>query len=205
MNTSEKLLEAIEHHDAKMVSTLLKAGASLNDFGDHLDYSCPVRPLDMALSEMEFGGSLEIVEMLISAGVNVNDWDFNYSYKPLHVAVSIENFECVCNLLIHGADSNCISDEGETPLMYASESGRLDIVKVLLENGADSTINNFGGGPRRSALIHAVEGGHVEIVNILISHNANPNIFDDDGRLPCDFLQKDITSNSSSIKAILNL
>ena len=58
----------------------------------------------------------------------------------------------------------------ETALIYASKGGHTDIVKILIEKGANfelKDINNF------DALMYASKGGHTDIVKILIEKGAN--------------------------------
>lgn len=50
---------------------------------------------------------------------------------------------------------------GQTALMLAVSHGRLDMVKMLLEAGADINIQDDDGS---TALMCAAEHGHVEIV-----------------------------------------
>jgi ankyrin repeat protein len=52
-------------------------------------------------------------------------------------------------------------------LIYASMMGRLDVVKYLVENGADVTdINN-------SAVKYAARDGHLDVVKYLVEHGAD--------------------------------
>lgn len=53
---------------------------------------------------------------------------------------------------------------GYTALMYASMNGHMEIVKLLLENGADTSIKNNDG---KTALILAFENNHIDIVDLI--------------------------------------
>ncbi len=60
-----------------------------------------------------------------------------------------------------------------TPLFVASFNGHIEIVKILLEHGADiNKINTSEGGDEVTPLIAAVQCGHVEIVKILLDQGA---------------------------------
>jgi len=70
---------------------------------------------------------------------------------------------------IHGQDVNSNSGYHGTPLQAASYKGHADIVRVLLEHGAD--VN--GDRVRNPPLASACAGGHVEIVRLLLEHGAS--------------------------------
>jgi len=81
----------------------------------------------------------------------------------------------VRKLLINGVDSAFV-----TPLMAAAQSGRSDIVRILLSRGADPQLVSHGAfgdsyGPGASALSFAVAGGFTQIVQLLMGAGANPN------------------------------
>jgi len=55
---------------------------------------------------------------------------------------------------------------GQTALMLAVSHGRLDMVRLLVESGADMNIQDEDGS---TALMCAAEHGHTEIVKHLLS------------------------------------
>ena len=57
--------------------------------------------------------------------------------------------------------------EGDTPLIVALEEGYSDIVKLLLENGADPTIRNNKG---ISAYDLALDNRHTQTARLIIEH-----------------------------------
>lgn len=70
------------------------------------------------------------------------------------------------------------AQHGQTALMLAVSHGRLDIVKMLLEAGADVNIQDEDGS---TALMCAGEHGHVDIVRVLLSHpDCDPTLKDND-------------------------
>ena len=71
------------------------------------------------------------------------------------------------------ADINARSEHGMTALMRAAYHGRVQMVRVLLEHGADPNVtrnDNF------TALSLAAFFGHAEIVDILMRHGANTDV-----------------------------
>lgn len=62
----------------------------------------------------------------------------------------------------------------ESPLSYASAHGYLNIVRLLLEHGADPNVPEEGA-PNGLALYLACAGNHLEVARLLLEHGANPN------------------------------
>ncbi|KAM4633521.1 kinase D-interacting substrate of 220 kDa B [Polymixia lowei] len=61
------------------------------------------------------------------------------------------------------------SDNGQTPLMLASEQGSLDIVQELIRRGANVNLDDVDCW---SALISAAKEGHVEVIKELLENSA---------------------------------
>jgi ankyrin repeat protein len=61
------------------------------------------------------------------------------------------------------------------PLSNAAAAGRMDIVQLLLDHGADPNLPEEQVAPRGKALYSAVYHGHYEIAKLLLEHGAFPN------------------------------
>ena len=77
--------------------------------------------------------------------------------------------EIINKVLQNGAAVDDRTNDGWTPLTFASDGGYAEIVNLLLQNGAavDAQTND-GWTP----LIFASHGGHAKIVNLLLENGA---------------------------------
>jgi ankyrin repeat protein len=62
-----------------------------------------------------------------------------------------------------------------SPLVLAAGRGHLEVVRLLLERGADPNLPEEGNAPHGRALYSAVYSKHVDVARILLEHGANPN------------------------------
>jgi ankyrin repeat protein len=75
-------------------------------------------------------------------------------------------------LIDAGADPNQSEDEGWTTLHFAVESGDLEIVQFLIDNGADMEATNV----RDTPLMMAVRLGNAEVVKKLLANGCSPSL-----------------------------
>ena len=61
------------------------------------------------------------------------------------------------------------------PLSNAARAGRMDIVQLLLDHGADPNLREEQYAPKGKALYEAVYHGHYEIAKLLLERGAFPN------------------------------
>lgn len=78
--------------------------------------------------------------------------------------------EKVKSLVEEDIDLNCQSDEGYTPLMYASRFGHFPVANYLIKNNADVNMGSKYSG--QTALYMAVNGGNCDIVKLLVENGS---------------------------------
>ncbi|XP_013422003.1 fibronectin type 3 and ankyrin repeat domains protein 1 [Lingula anatina] len=100
----------------------------------------------------------------------------------LHRAVNANNLEEVERILHTGEVKAEIPDKyGFTPLMQAATKGYLDILRTLIENGADV---NFANESKKTALMMACFSGNLAEAQELRKHGADYNARDKGGSMP---------------------
>lgn len=90
------------------------------------------------LFEAIYYNRCDIVAYLRDAGMDVTSWNGTGEEigTPLQTAALAGHLE-MCRLLVaEGADVNQVVDEGSSPLHSAIRSGKADVVKFLLDQGA---------------------------------------------------------------------
>jgi len=108
-------------------------------------------------------GHLTLVERLIERKAHVN----KPGWTPLHYAASHSgpNAPAIVRLLLeHHAFIDASSPNGTTPLMMATQYGHPSVVKILLEEGADTTMRNEQG---QGALDFAERGGRKDVIDLV--------------------------------------
>lgn len=118
--------------DKHMVNLLLKHGA---------DPSAADATLWMATDDME------TINMLVAAGLSANQRPY-HGLHPLAYACrgdKRKNVAKVARLIELGADLNAQTEDGRTALHYAARVDNIDVVRLLLDAGANKHIANAAG------------------------------------------------------------
>ncbi|MFH1422386.1 MAG: ankyrin repeat domain-containing protein [Planctomycetota bacterium] len=134
----------------------------------HADIIKDIRNKNSKLIEASMNNSVEIAQMLIRNGADVNTANV-YGITPLMWA-SYSNFYVLAEVLIkNGADVNSKDRDGVTSLMFASGSNSLEVAELLIRSGADiNAMSNHGV----TALMSADSHGHKEMLALLMKHGA---------------------------------
>src|SRR5262249_30510586 len=123
-STNDKLLTAIQQKDVEAVRRMLAAGVNLEPASDLHDVN---KPLAYAAAY----GNLEIVELLVKAGADVNG-QVAYGDVPLIKADEHGNDDIIQYLIKQGADVNIPNQYGVTPFIGFCDSGRLKLVQLAV-------------------------------------------------------------------------
>lgn len=90
------------------------------------------------------------------------------------------NAEIMKALLREGASKNVFDDEGMTPLMLAAKSGRVNMMNILLEGGADPNVC-MTKRPFSTAMHSAAAFLNLPAMEILLLHGAKVGAGDNQG------------------------
>jgi ankyrin repeat protein len=176
---STELFEAIEQHDLNRLAALLAGGANPNATQAQ-GYGW--RPLHAAIEELEQGGSIETLVLLLRHDAAGDGWDAAHDATSLLMALFRGQHEAVRMLLAAGADPNVVGGEGDSPLRWSVELGDRETVAMLLRCGADKTIDGAGGASGMTALGRAVSQLNIPMIVLLLDAGADPEALDADRR-----------------------
>jgi serine/threonine-protein phosphatase 6 regulatory ankyrin repeat subunit B len=111
-------------------------------------------------------GNDEAARALINKGANVNAAN-NNGWTPLMSAAQHGHLTTIQILLsAKGIDIDTKNSDGATALILAAANGKDDIVKELINNGADVNITDNNG---RTPQMWALQGGHQTTAQILLN------------------------------------
>lgn len=175
----QDLFEGIERHDLDAIASALSSGADPNRTQPQAPHWTP---LHAVIEELEYGGPLEALRLLLGRGAAVNGWDGKHNSTPLLMAVFRSQFEAVRLLLGAGADPNVTGAEGDSPLRWAVEQDDREMAELLLRSGAVRSIDSFGGPEGMTALGKAASSLNLPMLRLLLSAGADPEALDTDHR-----------------------
>ena len=158
-----KHLDELTIHEAAAASQLEQVQAMIENQPQLVDVVSDhgFTPLGLAT---HFGNEA-VVRYLLAKHADPNVQSQNgYNVYPLHAAISA-NFDGIAKMLIEaGAEVNVLQASRISPLHFAAQNGNIDLIILLLENGARIEIKNDLG---KTASDLAAEKGHTEIADIL--------------------------------------
>ncbi|GIK03248.1 ankyrin-2 [Aspergillus viridinutans] len=196
------LMTAVLHNRVDLLEYLVRTvGANLSAMVSH-EYTLSPRA---ALHEAAEQGNKVATQKLLELGADVNAIDTG-GLSPLHYAVwtpqredvsageawdTDEELEYGVNsiailrlLLGHGALTEVVEpDRQQTPLLWASNDGNTEAIRLLLDHGATITASDDEGC---TALHFAAESGNHEAVQLLVDKGADIFAFDYNAYTPLD-------------------
>ncbi|MGB3694723.1 MAG: ankyrin repeat domain-containing protein [Spirulinaceae cyanobacterium] len=191
MNNKD-IFEIIREHNESYLLKMIEQGIEINS---HMPNPPFWTPLQEAIDEMDDGGKIEMVQLLIQAGADVNAWNLDHDSNPLLMAMWSGHEDIVSLLLKAGANPNIKDNEGNSPLRLSVEEENIEMVKLLLSHGAKETIDETGGFGGMNALGIAVNKLNIPIIKILLAEDADPEATDNDYRKPIERLPKNVDSS----------
>jgi ankyrin repeat protein len=161
-------------------------------------------------------GQLDAARALVEAGADVNDVGAGEKLTPMVMAISNGHYDLAKYLLDHGADPKLASDSGLTalyatidmqwapyawypqPITAQEKTSYLDLMKALLEHGADPNARIkkkiwFRALPDDSAWVdtggatafwRAAQSDDLAAMKLLVEHGANPWMATKEGDTP---------------------
>lgn len=184
---------AAETGSADATRRLADAGASLTNRdsigGTPLTWACGL-------------GTAETVEILLNKGADASIIDVN-GLSPLIWAAGIGKPESVAILLSKNPNLDLNLKDGVTgdsALMRAVRSGKLESVKLLIDAKADvNSVNKQGYSPMQLAAL----SGSPDKVKLLIAARADLNLKDATGRTALDLAQRRTDASGEEIADLL--
>ena len=124
-------------------------------------------------------GEKEFVEILIEAKADI-ECGLSQGNTPVCAAARFNKPQCLAPLLAAGGKTEIFKEPHESPLAMASRCGFAEVVKLLLQHGAD---HNSGCAWCEPAM-GAAKKGHVECLRLLAARGANLSEPRPDGSTP---------------------
>ena len=167
------LVNATDYESIPVIEKLLDEGADID-----------MTLQRTALHAAAANGNLEIVELLIERGADVNLKDI-HGRVPMFVALAEHQPEVAARLAEADTNPNVRTVDGSTLLMAAVRAEEVQLVQWALDHGTD--VNAIRPEKNNAtALILAARKGNAEIVSLLLAAGADPDVANHEGETALD-------------------
>ena len=144
--------------------------------------------------------SLDVVRLLLT-DVTVNTGN-NNGERPLHFAARLHLVDIVQLLVDHGAHTNVVDKDGNTPLHEANRFGGdvAAVIEILLRFKAKvDAVNIDGNQPLHLACMN----GYIRSARLLLSSGASSGASNNDGKTPLHYVAKRVSGISELCDILL--
>ncbi|KAF4766048.1 hypothetical protein HAV15_010340 [Penicillium sp. str.  len=132
-----------------------------------------------ALQAAAMSGNVNIVDMLVRAGADINDID-SVGQTPLHRAAYYNHLPVAKFLINKGADVEGIDSKGHSPLLLAALMGHRDIFACLFASATESITNS--AVMKQRSLHLASQNGRIGIIEHLVAKRIDLEVQDETGQ-----------------------
>lgn len=169
---------AVMTRQIEMIDELMERGADIN--AARFDGA---RPIQLTNGDYNYRGWRDVPKEVAATPQEILDHlRSRGAYVDINTAASIGDLERVRELLDQDPTlANRVSEYvtyyigSGSPLKNAAARGHIEIVKLLLDRGADPNLPEEGIAPHGHSLYSAVYNGHYEIAELLLERGAYPS------------------------------
>ena len=150
------LMYAVQNANVKCVESLIANRADVNYMNNKYSLQGSPKVTDMITdaasplidsinllhpnSPHSPGTMMDIFDILLDSGADVNQPCFDLRRTPIMYAAEVGNMHCFNKLIEKGAEIDCTDEDGYTLCMLAAHGGNVEILKYLLDdNDMDKT------------------------------------------------------------------
>ena len=177
------LTYAVLLDDQEMATLLLENGADINRLDTNVNFweqlgiwgwghTVGQEGGWAALHYITATGSEQMLQFLLQHGADVDIKEKEHGNSPIFMAVQVDRPDMLKILIEAGADLTLNNKIGRTLLHSLAARGKIDYIKLLLENGADIDV----GKPGTTPLMTAADLGEDDTMIFLLENGADINI-----------------------------
>lgn len=144
---------------------------------------------EISLFEASAVGKFDAVAHLVYTHPDAVNLHADDGFTPLGLACYFGQLEVARYLVLKGADVNLPSNNGfhVFPIHSAAAGNYTDIVRMLIENGAQVNVRQQAGA---TPLHSAAQNGNLELLILLLENGAEINVRMEGGKLPADMARE---------------